>query len=286
MAFSMMDICRSNFETDWKQCPNCCQPYNKTICKPIAQALVQFSDDRNLPKTHFVWFEARVVRADTLLYTFQTKEEIDDAIIQIEFLLTFVEEEYAALAAEWWGDETKGQLLKECQSGKLLQMLGRAQKALGTALKSLKLDRPAKDANRASLDCFENALRNMQSATDRGQQFDSEIQETEGYIRNVKFELGLITIDEQVEDIRKRLKDFERAGADGLDIVDCKSRLSDALIKKDPPEYFEAIKLRGEILTWLERALGPDHDLVRITKRDLSDLKQDYRHFLKRLNDL
>lgn len=50
MAFSMMDICRSNFETDWKQCPNCCQPYNKTICKPIAQALVQFSDDRNLPK--------------------------------------------------------------------------------------------------------------------------------------------------------------------------------------------------------------------------------------------
>lgn len=190
------------------------------------------------------------------------------------------------MAAEWWGDETKGQLLKECQSGKLLQMLGRAQKALGTALKSLKLNRPAKDANRASLDCFENALRNMQSATDRGQQFDSEIQETEGYIRNVKFELGLITIDEQVEDIRKRLKDFERAGADGLDIVDCKSRLSDALIKKDPPEYFEAIKLRGEILTWLERALGPDHDLVRITKRDLSDLKQDYRHFLKRLNDL
>ena len=142
---NMLDICGSNFTDDWRDCPNCCQPYHKNICTLMGQALVQFTEDRNLPKTHYVLFEARVFFANTLIYSSQSKEEFKGARNMIEFLLNFVEEECSTLAAEWWGEEAKGQLLKECQTGRLLLMLGRAHQRVGTMLKSQNMDQPANE---------------------------------------------------------------------------------------------------------------------------------------------
>ena len=250
----------------------------------MGQALVQFTEDRNLPKTHCVWFEARVFYSNTLIYSSQSKEEFKVARDLIEFLLSLVEEECATLAAEWWGDEAKGQLLKEIQTGKLLLMLGRAHKVVGAMLKSQSFDQSAYDLNRKSLVYFESALRNFQVARNRGNRLDHEIQKAEDFIKNMKFELGLISVDQRIEDYRKELKSLENNGADGFDIMTCKVCLSEALVEKDPPDFFEAIKLHGEQLTWLERAFGSDHDIVLGSKERFVVLKREYRDYLKTLN--
>ena len=93
-------------------------------------------------------------------------------------------------------------------------------------------------------------MRNFQSARDRGNVLNSEIQEANDFIKDIKFELGLISVDQRIEDFRTELKGLENNGADGFDIMCCKVSLSSALVEKDPPEYFEAIKHHGEILTW------------------------------------
>ena len=111
----------------------------------------------------------------------------------------------------------------------------------------------------------------------------SEIQDTEGFIKDIKIRLGLISVDQRIEDFRKELKDSENNGTDCWSIVSCKGKLIDALLEKDPPEYFEAIKLKSEIYSLMERALGADYEIVMRTKHDLSNLKREYRNFLKSL---
>lgn len=101
VPFSMADLYRSSFGKDWQDCPNCCQLYNKPVLQLMGKAFVQFTNDRNLPKTHFVWFKAQIFNIETLLYGAQSKKDHADARDQIEFLLQFVQEEYATLAAEW-----------------------------------------------------------------------------------------------------------------------------------------------------------------------------------------
>ena len=103
----------------------------------------------------------------------------------------------------------------------------------------------------------------------------------------MKFELGFISVDQRIEDYRKELKNLDNNGADGFDIMTCKVCLpmvSEALVEKDPPEYFEAIKLHGEQLTWLERAFGSDHDILLGSKERFVVLKREYRDYLKTLN--
>lgn len=126
----------------------------------MAQAFVRFTDERNLPKTHVVWFKARVLYAETLLYSAQSEEDFECAQDQIKVLLRLVEEECATLAADWWGDEAMGQLLL---------MLGRAHEAFAGALKvSNGMDQPIKDVRKSALLCCEKALKHFNYAAGRG----------------------------------------------------------------------------------------------------------------------
>ena len=94
----------------------------------------------------------------------------------------------------------------------------------------------------------------------------------------------MLSVDQRIKDIRKELKSLEENDADVYSIIKRKRCLSEALIEKDPPEYFEAIKLKGEIVIWLERELGPDHEVTMAEKRSMLRMKSNYRNFLKTLN--
>ena len=287
MKASVRDI-YNEIESDlinyWKRCENCCQPYSKSICTLMGQACVQFTEDRNLLNTNCLRFAARVFFAEALLYRHQYKEDIVEARDQIKFLLQFVQENCDTLAAAWWGDQDEGELLKEFHTGKLLLLLGRTHKLFGNVLKAENgPGTPADDRYNSALLCFENALKNFNCAASRGMSIASEIQDTEGFIKDIKIRLGLISVDQRIEDFRKELKDSENNGTDCWSIVSCKGKLIDALLEKDPPEYFEAIKLKSEIYSLMERALGADYEIVMRTKHDLSNLKREYRNFLKSL---
>ena len=294
VPFSMGDIYMSDFTMDWRQCPNCRQPYTFKMWASMARALIQFTEDRNLPKTHYVWFEALVNYAHCLTITSITSRfssqlhNIEEKLVvarnQIDFLLDFVKKECSTLAAEWWDDESKGELLKEVQTGKLLFILGRSHQIHGENLKRMgKTGQPAREEFKSALLCFENAIDNFQAARGRGLRFSFKIQETEDFIKDVKFQLGLISADQRIEDYRKELKDLQNNDADTILIISCKRNLSEALIEKDPPEYFEAIKLKSEILIWFQRELGPDHEVVIEERHLLLTLKQKYREHLGKL---
>ena len=251
---------------------------------PIAQGLVQLTDDRNLPRTNFVWFEARVFDASTLLGGIGSQQKLKSAMCKIGILLQFVQEECTALASEWWGDEDKGQLFKEVQTGRLLKMLGRAHKYVADTLKPEKMYQNVQDERITSLLCYENALENFNSAYNRGAKYlASNIKQTEHHINDIKFEMGLVSIDQRVEDLRTKLDYLKSTDGEIYLVRSCIVFLCDALMLKDPPEYFETIKLYGEMFAVLERDLGSEHLFVQEAKTRLLDLKREYREYLEKL---
>ena len=266
-----------NVHHPWQFCPNCKQPYMGAVSLQLAEALLEHTN--HLPESHYIRFQARRVHLDTCYcLSFQSSisprhRDYRSIEIHAKAILQILEENSSELAVSMFGGIRVGdQHIEAVAAGERvspLAVLGSVQKNMGDVESAVVL--------------FEKALEYMDVAEASGYWCDELMQRDfiERELRNIKQKMGLICPSEEVAEMRKNLKQLMQKKEDEMHIVREKHKLAAALLKLDPPEYFEAVKLTKECIIVVTRLFGPEHGLVKRFELGYDTARQEYREYLQ-----
>ena len=254
----------------WKFCPNCKQPYMSIISLQLAEAWLEHTN--HLPESHYVRFRARCFHLATLLLRAPISKDYQTIEIQAKALLQTLEESSSELAVSLLGGKSAGDQHIEAvvarEKVNLLAKLGTAKQYMGNFESAMVL--------------FESALEYLDVAEASGHYFVDQVQREsiEGSLRDIKREMGLISPSEEVAELRKSLNELIQNNEDENPIAQAKQQLAFALVRTDPPQYFEAIKLLKECSVLASQVFGPEHEMSAMCKHFYDKARKEYMLYL------
>ena len=196
---------------------------------------------------------------------------------EIKSLLKIVQKHTKELAASISDDvdaDNNQETFKAGETAILLQILGQIKLDLGET--------------QGALDLYERALQQCKAAEDSAKTRDDvRLQNLRDVITNkvqqIKRDADVSPSVDKEERLREELNALIAFGADTTEISVKKLELTQALLKKDPPDYVEAIRLSEEALEELQRTFGPSHNLTRHFETVIERGKDQYRRYLQNL---
>ena len=263
------------FDDHWLECVNCKQGYEESLCVELANEMVAYvatlvSD----PETHYLHYWARKVLLRHLSSITEHASAAQEGTIS---LLRIWEEQKSDMYRRWEGredvDERDQTICHMDQKDELLMLLASAQLKQGkneqgieTLEESLKMKRILKTLIG---DNKNNSNDGGGEVEDEDDDIDSKIKDIERLIQNLK---GSTTSKEKEDQLRQDIAKFA-AKNDQRNVNVFKKILGSNLLKREPPEYEEAIRLLEEASEGLERILGPSHKDVADAKHKLAGAK-------------
>ena len=185
---------------------------------------------------------------------------------EIKTLLRITEEETPALLLSIFGKHPSQKYMVQFRHSEISSLMlkkGRLHDAIGEW--------------EEALHCFETANAKLIAAALNGGNVEMSLFEVRSHLHNHKVKMGLTT---PAEDVKKCREDLAVHTAP-QDQVRIKMNLARALTKLDPPEYFEAIKLRGEVAAATKLVFGPEHITSLASNQQLNQVKEEYRAYLQ-----
>ena len=270
-----------DFDEPWKLCPNCKQQYDgAVVCIQLVEAWLKHTS--HLPESHFVRFRARCLYLDILSlltssnrYILSKHMETWEAMeTQAKAILQTLEENSSELATSIFGSKAGDYHIEGLVAGesvKPLVALGNAKKNMGDVESAVVL--------------FEKALEFIDAAEASGYWNEGNVQRDfiGIQLRLIKREMGLVSPSEEVTELRENLKQLIQKKAQEMHIAAAKQQLAAALMKTDPPQYFEAIKLMKEASAVATQQLGPEHEIAAIVKSTYDSMRTEYRLYLQKI---
>ena len=255
----------------WEYCPNCQQAYNMDIIAPqLVEVLLEHT--KHLPESHYVRFKARRLHLEILSFQAHLSKEYQSVEIKAKALLQTLEENPSELAVSFLGGTSAGdqhiQAVVAGESVKPLVVLGTAKKSMVDVESAVVL--------------FESALEYLDVAESSGYWCDGskERDSIERRLRKIKREMGLISPSEEVAELRKSLNELIQNNEDEIPIAQAKQQLAFALVRTDPPQYFEAIKLLKECSVLASQVFGPEHEMSAMCKHFYDKARKEYMLYL------
>ena len=253
----------------WKYCPNCQQPYMGVVSLQLVKALLEHT--KHLPESHYVRFRARCLHLDTLSLQLSFSRGNHSIGIEAKAILQTLEENSSELAASICLEDQQIKTLVAGESIRPLTELGTVKQKYGDVESAVVL--------------FKRALDYLDVAEASGYMPRRECHVMKDFIeerlRGIKEEMGLISPSEEVAELRKNLKRLIQENEDEMFIVLEKHNLAIALMKTDPPQYFEAVKLMKECSVVCTQVLGPNHETAVMTRNSYDVMRQEYRQYLQ-----
>ena len=269
----------------FERCPNCKQKYQASICVPLAEALIE--NTNHLSETNYVRYDAKMHLAQAYIFkvtppnTMEEKEKeklLALARNETKGLLKIVQRRTHELASSIRSDSDPHddqEAFKAGQTAVLLRMLGQIKVGMGETERALIL--------------FEKALQNCEAAIAASWRLGDDLLETlqDNILTDIKqlkhdADVSSTSADRE-ESLREELNALIDFGAAKTEIAAKKVELTRALLKKDPPDYVEAIRLSEEALDEFQRTLGPSHKLTRSFETVIEQGKDEYRRYLQNL---
>ena len=262
----------NSMKSTWLLCPNCSGPYFGSVGNRMADAVMETT--QHLPYTHWVRYEALtssveqriLILSQNVVFPCSDSQAYTPPFNEIDTLIRVTEEETSALLLSmhkqlperemivFRASTVSSLLLKK---GRLLNVIGEKEEALC---------------------CFETANAKLIAAALTGLMIDKEVSfQVRSQLHRHKVEMGLTTPADDVKQLREDLA-YRTAPYDQIRI---KVNLARALTELDPPEYFEAIRLQGEVVAETKLMHGPEHNLFLSNERLLAKVKEEYRAYLK-----
>ena len=264
-------------QSTWLVCPNCSGAYLGTVSNGMAAAMIETT--QHLPGTHWVRYSAltsfveqrhMMFEADVCFCTTDSHAN-SPPFDEIDALLRITEEETSALVLSITGQKMPEKFMARFRSSLISNLLTK---------KGHLLDMVGKQ--KEALHCFETASAKLGdsliSAALNGSQAEKAVLfEASGDLHSHKVKMGLTTPSDDVKYYRKYLA----AQTEPSEQIHTKANLATALTKLDPPEYFEAIKLWGEVCAVTKLIHGPEHGLSLYHAQQAAKAKEDYRDYLQ-----
>lgn len=262
----------NSVKSAWTLCPNCSGPYVGAVGNRMADAMMETT--QHLPDTHWVRFHALLSLVDLRLLQLTADKALSSTNSQayplpfdeINVLLRVVEEDTPALLFSMNGKQPPERIMVQWRNSEIASLLlkkGRLHAVIGE--------------KEEALHCYETANAKLIATALNGGNVEKLSFEARTHLHNLKVKMGLTTPSDDVKQLREELAAQTKPHAQML----IKANLSRALTKLDPPEYFEAIKLLGEVFAATKRLFGPEHILSLSATQQLANAKEEYRAYLK-----
>lgn len=250
-------------------CPNCKTTYDPSIALPVLEAAEKRTS--HLSDFHCLRYEILLGVVSVRLGADVTREVYEKTKSRLQELLDALEDSPTDLVLAKYGQLCVAEDLILMELAVIRMRIGRLLSAINK-----------------KLGLHSDAMRNLREALDTlgaaETKIELEFSEQKAIIFHEIYKLnrslGSKTTAADVAAIREKV---EYSTANSLHECSWNYRvdLADALMAVDPPEFIEAIKLMQEVVTEVNRTLGPVHSMTFRCKTVLESFKERFRESLE-----